>query len=990
MSRALFIAMRWHNVANNCLSLPMSSPQLVRRNELCPCGSGKKFKHCCGSYQVSPSTFPTPGVVDQSEQPTSTYLDRIRAVLGILTSASPSAQLRSLLDELARDTRQLIACCERSGPEGIEALQVFRRELIGTFRALLPGILPQLWAMGLQRTFGLLMTSGLRDLPAVAADAELTKEIKSAMGGTVAEATVWTLPCLMLLERNFEHAIADGLDVPGWIRDDYLSYLFEPIQVLNRIGDAERAVDYLARLTDIIHGLAISVPSVAGQNLCKLYVGHTSLVQCYFNSRNLSAIYRQRGDLISAALMSHGVSTLAAINPRRPAAGKIRLGIFAHHFSPQTETYFTLSHFEHLDRAAFDITLYCLHLSQHPVEKECAAHADRIVPLPPNDLAAQVRRVREDDLDVLMICTNMTAEVINATLLGSCRMAPIQIATVSSPVTTGCRHTDILLSAEWNEPAADAREHYTEHLELMPGSVNYYAYQHDTAPATTSPSRAALGVDQNTLVMFSGANFFKVTPELSRTWARILAAVPNSILMIMPFSPNWSNNYRRLPFVMRIQQQMREVGVDPSRLHIVDPVPARADVLRILGLADMYLDAYPFAGACSMLDPIMVGVPPVIWAGDTGRSSHGASLMRMIELDELVCCTEDDYVNAAVAIATDVSKRKRIKDALLALAERKPPIYFDTALFSERVGHALLRLQKQHWERYERIARLSVAKRRDKLRILARSVVGKNFELNQLTDTGIVNILIDPFFRSLGTTATPRRVVDVGACVGAMSHPLIQRGWEAELFEPDPDARSSLLRNIAPAGARCRVHATAVSNAPVGEVWFHKSSTVGLSGFEASPFSATQAVIKVPCTTLAKFCADRGIAAIDFLKIDAEGFDFEVLESHDLHAVATRLILVEYGTHFPRQTLDIVNSAIARMAANNYSAIVFNYVEEGDFKQGDWRYRLTEMFVDEPIPDLGRNAFGNILFYRSDDIDFVLTMFAFLDTCRRPTDVWSN
>ena len=46
--------------------------------------------------------------------------------------------------------------------------------------------------------------------------------------------------------------------------------------------------------------------------------------------------------------------------------------------------------------------------------------------------------------------------------------------------------------------------------------------------------------------------------------------------------------------------------------------------------------------------------------------------------------------------------------------------------------------------------------------------------------------------------------------------------------------------------------------------------------------------------------------------------------------------------------------------------------------------------MDEPIPDLGRSVFGNILFYRSDDIDFMLTMFAFLDTCRWPKEVWDN
>ncbi len=974
----------------------MLSSQPVRRNDPCPCGSGKKYKHCHGQLDAAPATpegfaaaLASQPAFEQATSP-GALLEKLREMLRTLASAPAGARRQSLLDQLAGATQDLIARCQRPGADETEVLRAFRRALVDTLRGLPPGDLQQLWPTGLRRTAGMLMASGLRELPATQADADLAEEVKSAMGATATDAPAWVLPCLMLLIRNFEHAIVDGLEVPGWISGDYLNFLLEPIEVLNRIGDAERAVDHLVRLTDVVHGLAVRQPTPSGQDLCKAYVGRASLIQSYFSTRNLSTLYRQRGELITTALISGGAPTLQAINPRRPTSGKRRLGIFAHHFGPQTETYFTLSHFEHLDRAAFDITLYCLGLSQHPLERICVAHADRVVSLPPNDLAALVQRLREDDLDIFMISTNMTAVTSQAALLGSFRIAPIQIATVSSPVTTGCGHTDVLLSAEWNEPGEDARAHYNEHLELMPGSVNYYAYQYDADAATISPSRAALGLDADALVMFSGANFFKITPELSQTWVRILAAVADSVLMLMPFNPNWSDGYRRLPFVLRIHEQMREAGVDPSRLRIVDPVPTRADVHSIIALADMYLDAYPFAGACSMLDPIVAGVPPVVWMGSTGRSSHGGSLMRMIGLDELICRSEAEYVDAAIAMATDAPRRKRIHDALLTLALRKPPVYYDTAVFSRRVGDALMRLQARYRERYDDLARLALAERSDRLRSLARSVVASTFELGQLTDTGIVNVVIDPFFRSLGPTTAPRRLVDIGACVGAMSLPLVRRGWEADLFEPDPDARQALLRNTAPAGARCRVHASAVSNAPIGEMSFHKSTTIGCSGFEASPFSATQTVITVPSTTLAKFCADQGISAIDFLKIDAEGFDFEVLDSHDLDAVATRLILVEYGTHFPRQTLASVNAAIAQMADRGYGAVIFNYVEEGDFRQGDWRYRLTEMFVDEPIPDLGRAMFGNILFYRGDDTDFVLTMFALLDTCRRPSEVWGT
>lgn len=178
----------------------------------------------------------------------------------------------------------------------------------------------------------------------------------------------------------------------------------------------------------------------------------------------------------------------------------------------------------------------------------------------------------------------------------------------------------------------------------MPGSINYYACQHDRDPPTIEVSRGPLGIPTEALVFFSGANFFKILPEQSGTWAQILTAVPGSILLLMPFNPNWGSSYQRQPFLNRIQRQLRAHGVALERLRIIDTMPARADVHRVIGLADIYLDAYPFAGACSMLDSILACVPAIVRRGRVGRSNHGAALMHMVGVDELTCDSEADYV----------------------------------------------------------------------------------------------------------------------------------------------------------------------------------------------------------------------------------------------------------------------------------------------------------------------------------------------------------
>ena len=51
-NRADVIAIR--SVAFEMLGASVSERRPLRRNDLCPCGSGKKFKHCHGNYvQVS-------------------------------------------------------------------------------------------------------------------------------------------------------------------------------------------------------------------------------------------------------------------------------------------------------------------------------------------------------------------------------------------------------------------------------------------------------------------------------------------------------------------------------------------------------------------------------------------------------------------------------------------------------------------------------------------------------------------------------------------------------------------------------------------------------------------------------------------------------------------------------------------------------------------------------------------------------------------------
>lgn len=967
------------------------------RNDPCPCGSGRKYKVCCGGQK------PAPGAVLAAPPPPPWYpqalgelaAGRVRLAISM---CEPAFRANPTQSECSAFADRLLAVVDRDctafsrapSPESAHRVQLDRLQMAEALAALPPGALLTSWPL-FARAHARLMNCGLRDFTRAPNEDELLARLLKPLAGSATYSfAAEQVVAAALLARNFELPLLANLDqLPPWLRPTYFSFLLESPQVFNVNGEAERYVDFLEQLTDWVHQSWVRKPDSgigpATREFAGLFAMHANFTQAYFSARNLRPLYRKRGEIISAYLVSQGVPTLRALAPSATAPSssaqdgpsrKIKLGIFAHRFTPGTEAYFTLSHFEHLDRERFDVTLYALSFGEHALEKYCADHADRVVVLHATDFSSQIQKIREDRLDMLLISTNMTTHTIVSTLLGSVRLAPIQVASVSSPVTSGASHTDVMLSAAWNEPEADAQEHYTEQLELLPGSVNYYAYQHDHDPVTIDVSREKLGIPADALVFFSGANFFKILPELSGLWARILAAVPNSILLVMPFNPNWGSSYQRLPFFGRIRQQLEARGVAPDRLRAVDTVPTRADVHQVIGLADVYLDAYPFAGACSMLDSILVGIPAVVRRGVVGRSNHGASLLRMVGLEELSCDSDQAYVDKAIALANDPEERRRIREHLQALKQAEVPVYYDTKLFSTRVGTALEKLYTRHEQRQIQLS-TDGATLRSAVEEAARKLISAGKELNALTDIGIVRHLIDPYFQSAHTDR-PRRMLDVGACHGAMAAPLLARGWKVDLFEPDPGAREVLQRNLQPYAAQIQVHALAAGSTSAESVPFHQAAVQGLSGLADSPFANTATVLNVPCVTLADFCAQQAIEVVDFLKIDAEGYDFDVLDSLDFQRVRPELVLVEYGTHFPRQSIAEVNRAIAAMASRGYGAVVFAYADDGNFKRSVWIYRLTGVQIDREITPQEGESFGNILFYPLDNPRLLLMLHSFM------------
>ncbi|MEG4166984.1 MULTISPECIES: glycosyltransferase [unclassified Microcoleus] len=479
---------------------------------------------------------------------------------------------------------------------------------------------------------------------------------------------------------NYENAV-----IPNWFVNDYLKFMFAAPTLFQEIGEADNYCRYVQGWVSYLHSnIFKNQNSQVWQDIAWFFTQSANFIPLYFNSENLKDIYTKRADIIEYAMKNRGAA-IDCIFPARPAnRPKIRLGVLTKHFGAMTETFATLPAFEYLNREQFEIILYALNLDGNKLEKYCQSRADRLVKLS-NDLPTQVQTIRADDLDILLIATNITAVTHPISLLALHRLARVQTTCFNSPITTGMRHIDYYIAGKLMEPAPEGQEHYREQLATIDGPGCCFSYTLEPYTPNVNFTRNSIGISEESVVFISSANLYKLVPELRETWAKIMAAVPNSVLFLMPFGPSWTNHYPGGAFVNNMKAVFAKYGIESNRLRVLKSFPNRADVKEVLKLGDVYLDSYPYAGTTSLVDPLEVGLPTVVRDGDTLRSRMGAAVVRSLSMPDLIANSEASYIQLAVTLGTNPELRQRYRQEIQQKMQANPAC-FDSVAYSGAIG----------------------------------------------------------------------------------------------------------------------------------------------------------------------------------------------------------------------------------------------------------------------------------------------------------------
>ena len=366
------------------------------------------------------------------------------------------------------------------------------------------------------------------------------------------------------------------------------------------------------------------------------------------DDRDLQRRYAAVAAAAVDAVAPHWRTPLAARSLRNK---RVRIGFASAFFHNGTCGRYFKRWITDLDRERFEVFVYHLWPGIDDIAQAIAARADHFRTFSASRSRPSVvaPAIRGDDLDVL-VYTELGMDVTTFGL-AALRLAPRQYAAWGHPVTTGHATIDAFFSCAAME-RADAQQHYTERLVLLPGIGT--RYERPILPAPGSREQFSLPSDRTLLLC--PQSLWKIHPDNDRLFADILAANPRAMLV---FFGGW----HPAPidrFMQRLKSTLDAFGIPIRERTRVLPQVGHDDYLRINMLCDAMIDTLHWSGGNSSLDALACSLPVVTLPGAFMRGRQSAGMLSLLGVPELIAADRAGYLSIAARLAGDQGWRREL------------------------------------------------------------------------------------------------------------------------------------------------------------------------------------------------------------------------------------------------------------------------------------------------------------------------------------------
>ena len=247
--------------------------------------------------------------------------------------------------------------------------------------------------------------------------------------------------------------------------------------------------------------------------------------------------------------------------------------------------------------------------------------------------------------------------------LAAQRLARVQCTSWGHPVTSGFPTIDYFLSSDLMEPPG-GEAHYTETLIRLPNlSISYSPPQ--SRPAAFD--RSAFGLRPEAVAYWCCQSLPKYLPQYDDVFARIARAVGDCQFVFIAFVGG--DDVTAL-FHARLDRAFAQAGLTAADHCVILPRLEPDQFAAAIGQCDVVLDSIGWSGCNSTLESLAHDRPIVTLAGELMRGRHTAAILRMMDIDETVAHSVDDYIAIASRLGRDPAARAKVAARVAANKHR--------------------------------------------------------------------------------------------------------------------------------------------------------------------------------------------------------------------------------------------------------------------------------------------------------------------------------
>jgi predicted O-linked N-acetylglucosamine transferase (SPINDLY family) len=236
--------------------------------------------------------------------------------------------------------------------------------------------------------------------------------------------------------------------------------------------------------------------------------------------------------------------------------------------------------------------------------------------------------------------------------------APVQVTYLGYVATTGLEAMDYRLSHRHADPES-CEGHDSERLYRLPHSLWCYRPPSDMPEVSTETPARRCGY----VTFGSMNNIAKVSDAAIALWSRLLHELPDARLILAGVAPGGAQ--------ARLYARFTAHDVDPARIELQPMLPTRL-FRELHHRIDVALDAFPHNGNTTTCESLWMGVPVLSLTGDHFAARFGCLLLNTVGLGELAVPDEEAFIIRARAMAGDLDRLDQLRAAMRARLTGSP------------------------------------------------------------------------------------------------------------------------------------------------------------------------------------------------------------------------------------------------------------------------------------------------------------------------------